>query len=64
MAIIYIIQSVTSMVFSILLMLEPSEHHAISHIYLLIAELVVISFPPVVEEILSNINKRKTKENS
>jgi hypothetical protein len=45
-------------------MLEPSEHHAISHIYLLIAELVVISFPPVVEEILSNINKRKTKENS
>ena len=62
MAIIYIVQSITSMVFSILLMLEPSEHHAISHIYLLIAELIVISVPPVVEEILSATGKRKKEE--
>ena len=64
MAVIYIVQSVASIVFSILLVLNPSEHHAINHIYLLIAELIVISVPPVVEEILSFRASKKSEENS
>ena len=58
-AVIYLIQSVVSVVFSIMLLLDPSRHHAITHVYLLIAELLVISLPPVVEEMLSSIKNSK-----
>lgn len=64
MAIVYMVQSIVSIAFSIILVIEPVEHHAISHIYLLIAELIVISVPPVVEEIYGNISKKKSEENS
>ena len=61
-AIVYIIQSVVSVVFSIMLILNPTHHHAVTHIYLLIAELLVISLPPVVDELLLRaIKKRKNK---
>ena len=61
-AIVYIIQSVASVVFSIILILNPTPLHAVTHIYLLIAELLVISLPPVVDELLLRaIKKRKNK---
>ena len=59
-AVIFIIQSVVSVVFSIMLILNPTHHHAVTHIYLLIAELLVISLPPVIDELLiKKIKKRK-----
>lgn len=58
-AVVYLIQSVVSIVFSILLILTPTKHHAINHIYLLIAELLVISLPPVIDEILLRIKKKR-----
>ncbi len=59
-AIVYILQSIVSVVFSIILIVDPTREHAISHIYLLIAELLVIALPPVVDELLIVY---KTKKN-
>ena len=58
-AIILLIQSVVSVVFSIMLILTPTHHHAITHIYLLIAELLVISLPPVIDDILGSIKQKR-----
>lgn len=58
-AIIYVIQSIVSIVFSIILIINPTEHHAITHIYLLIAELLVIALPPVVDELFLNLKKKR-----
>lgn len=58
-AVVYIVQSVVSVVFSIMLILNPTHHHAVTHIYLLIAELLVISLPPVIDEILQMSNKKR-----
>ena len=59
-AVVYIVQSVVSVVFSIMLILNPTHDHAVTHIYLLVAELLVISLPPVVDEFfLRLIEKRQ-----
>lgn len=63
-AIILLIESVISIVFGILLIIHPTEHHAIHHIYLLIAELMVISLPPVIDEIIAFSKSNKEKKNS
>ena len=63
LAVLLFVQSVVSIVFSILLIITPIEHHAVSHIYLLIAELLVIALPPVVDEIRNDM-KIKKQENS
>lgn len=63
LAVLLFVQSVVSIVFSILLIITPTEHHAVSHIYLLIAELLVIALPPVVDEIRNDMKIRK-QENS
>ena len=61
-AIVYFIQSVVTIVFSIMLMLDPIEQHAMTHMYLVIIELLVISLPPVIDDLLSNYQtKKKTK---
>lgn len=52
------VESIAAIVFSILLIIEPGEHHAMIHIYLLLAELVVTPLTPVLDEILS---KRKAQ---
>ena len=51
-ALIILVQSIISIVFSILLIINPTEHHAVNHIYLLIAELMVIGLPPVIDELI------------
>ena len=51
MAIISFIESLVVMVFSILLIITPTEHHAKTHIYLLIAELIITAFSPVFESL-------------
>ena len=60
-AFIYLVQSIASIVFSIILLINPSEKHALHHIYLLIAELLVISLPPVVSELLTVYRTRKNR---
>ena len=51
-------ESVVVIVFSILLIIEPGEHHAMIHLYLLLAELIVSPLTPLLDEILA---KRKEK---
>ena len=59
MSLIVLSQSIVSIVFSIMLILDQSEHHAITHLYLLIAELMVIALPPVVDELRYQYKKKK-----
>ena len=56
--IISAIESVVVIVFSILLIMEPGEHHAMIHLYLLLAELIVSPLTPLLDEVLAS---RKTK---
>ena len=47
------IESIVIIVFSILLIIEPGEHHAMIHLYLLLAELVVTPLTPLLDELLT-----------
>lgn len=58
-ALLVLIESIVSIVFGILLIINPTEHHAMSHIYLLIAELMVIALPPVLDELIFRVKQRK-----
>ena len=53
------VESVVVIVFSILLIIEPGEHHAMIHLYLLLAELVISPLTPLLDEVLDS---RKTKQ--
>ncbi len=53
------IESLVIIVFSILLIIEPGEHHAMIHLYLLLAELVIAPLTPLLDELLM---KKKKKE--
>ena len=50
------VESIVVIVFSILLLVEPGEHHALIHLYLLLAELVISPLTPLLDELL---DKRK-----
>lgn len=52
-------ESAVIIVFSILLIIEPGEHHAMIHLYLLLAELIISPLTPLLDEILA---KRKEKK--
>lgn len=47
------IESAVAIVFSVLLIITPGEHHAKTHIYLLIVELIITSFIPVLKELIN-----------
>ena len=53
-------ESVVVIVFSILLIVEPGPHHAMIHLYLLLAELIISPLTPLLDEILFN-NKQKAE---
>ena len=53
------IESIVVIVFSIMLIMEPGEHHAMIHLYLLLAELIISPLTPLLDEI---IDKRKHKQ--
>ena len=57
--IISAIESIVIIVFSVLLIMEPGEHHAMIHLYLLLAELIISPLTPLLDEI---IDKRKHKQ--
>ena len=46
-------ESAVIIVFSILLIIEPGEHHAMIHLYLLLAELIISPLTPLLDEILA-----------
>ena len=52
-------ESVVVIVFSILLIIEPGEHHAMIHLYLLLAELIISPLTPLLDEVLAY---RKAKQ--
>ncbi len=53
------VESLVIISFSILLIIEPGEHHAMIHLYLLLAELVIAPLTPLLDELLM---KKKKKE--
>ena len=59
-AIISGIESVVAIVFSVMLLINPTEHHASIHIYLLIAEFLVTASSPVVSELVYNFKNKKS----
>lgn len=52
------IESVAVIVLSVMLILEPGEHHAMIHLYLLLVELVLTPLVPLLDEV---IEERKYK---
>ena len=47
------IESIVVIVFSIMLIIEPGEHHAMIHLYLLLVELIVTPLTPLLDELLT-----------
>ena len=54
------IESIAVIVLSVMLILEPGEHHAMIHMYLLLAELVLTPLIPMLDEII--LEKKKAKQ--
>ena len=46
------VESIAVIVFSILLIINPAEHHAMIHLYLLLVELILTPFVPLLDELL------------
>lgn len=57
--IVYGIESVVVIVFSIMLIAEPGEHHAMIHLYLLLAELTLNPLIPLIDEIVCERREQK-----
>ena len=51
-AILSAVESIVAITFSVMLLITPGEHHAKTHIYLLIIELIVTALIPVLREFL------------
>ena len=62
-AIISLALSIIEIVFSILMLIEASEHHALTHIYLLIPEFVINGLSPLLFEIHKKRRARKKAAN-
>ena len=65
-AVVSFVESIVVFVFSFMLIITPTEHHAFTHIYLLIAELIVTAFSPVFDDLVvipltNQIKKRRKK---
>ena len=62
-ALFSLVTSIVEIVFSVLLILYASEHHALTHIYLLIPEFIVIGISPITFEIYKKRRKHKKEQN-
>ena len=56
------IESVAVIVLSVMLILEPGEHHAMIHLYLLLAELVLTPLVPLLDEVIEEKKIKKIKK--
>ena len=52
-------ESIAVIVFSVMLILEPGEHHALIHMYLLVVELVFNPFTVLLDELLVRLKEKK-----
>lgn len=59
-AFVNLLESLLILVFSVLLIINPTPHHALTHVYLLVMELCVNSIAPFIYYII--IKKREEKE--
>jgi len=55
------IESIAVIVLSVMLILEPGEHHAMIHLYLLLLELLLTPLIPLLDEILLERKHKKEK---
>lgn len=53
------LESLVAIVFSILLIIEPGEHHAMIHLFLLLVELPLTPLTPLLDEILESKNNQE-----
>ena len=60
-AIISFIESIVVYVLSTMMIFTPTHHHAEIHIYLLIAELIITAFSPVLSEIAYRVHEKRKK---
>ena len=56
------VESLAAIVLSVMLIIEPGEHHAMIHIYLLLVELVLNPLVPLLDELLSKKKEEKVEE--
>ena len=57
-SIIVIAIGIINMVFSVLLIIHPGEHHATIHLYLLIVELAVASIVPIIDYYVYHVDHK------
>lgn len=57
--IISAVESVGVIVFSFMLILEPGEHHAMIHLYILIIELIFTPLTDLMDELISRFKEKK-----
>ena len=60
-SLIIIIAGIVNIVFSVLLIMYPGEHHATIHLYLLIVELAIASIIPIINHYFYHIDEEQTK---
>ena len=53
------LESLVVIVFSIFLIIQPDEHSATTHLYLLLVELLLTPFTPLLDEILESKNNQE-----
>jgi len=53
------VESLVIIVFSVMLIIEPTEHHAMIHLYLLLVELIVAPLTPLIDETITRAKLRK-----
>ena len=58
-AILIAAESAVSITFSIMLLINSTEHHVLIHMYLLVAELVLNALVPILESVLDIIQSKK-----
>lgn len=56
------VESLVIIVFSVMLIIEPTEHHAMIHLYLLLVELIVAPLTPLVDETIIKAKLKAKKE--
>ena len=54
-------ESLVVIVFSVLLIMEPGEHHAMIHLYLLLAELIISPLTPLLDELIAKKKDKKVE---
>ena len=55
------IESIAVIVLSVMLILEPGEHHAMIHLYLLLAELVLTPLVPLLDEVIEERKQKRSQ---